>query len=129
MEAEKFLYDADGNIAVRVIIPGTVEGSFTPRGLKDFVVRTISIDDTATQIPTTDLTETDAVSIHNKGTSILYIGPTDTVTADSVVGTTSGWEVPPGGYVGFDLRETAEIWAICETGKSVIVKIMEAGNA
>jgi hypothetical protein len=103
----------------------SVSGTFSPTGLtKGLLVTTMTITDVATKIPLSALLERNAVSIQNKGAEILYLGNSN-VTADSVEGTTSGWEIYAGSYMGFDITDAIDIYGICETGKSVLIKILE----
>lgn len=100
-------------------------GSLTLSGLNiDWLPTTMTVGDTATPIPATPLTERNSIIIYNQGAEKLYIGKSN-VTADSVVGTTSGWQIPANSYFALDVRDTIVIYGICETGKTTQLQILE----
>jgi len=105
---------------------GAVVGSFTPSGLfTDWVITTMDVGDVAIALPILALTGSNSIIIHNKSaTETLYIGKSN-VTADTVNGTTSGWEIPKNSYYALDVKNNIVIYGRCETGKTVKVKIME----
>ncbi len=105
----------------------TSKGTFVPTGLSvGGENTTIDIGDTATLLPATPLTDRNALSVHNTdSTEFLYVGFDSGVTADSVVGTTSGRQVGPGLALNFDVRDGVVLYAIAETGKTIRVHIME----
>lgn len=85
----------------------------------------MSVGDTELALPVIPLTDRNSIIIHNKsGTEKVYIGKTG-VTADTIVGTTSGWEIPANSYYALDVKDTIAIYGICESGKTAIVKVME----
>lgn len=104
----------------------TAKGTFSPTGLStDWIITTLDVTDTATLLPATALVGRNALSIYNTSeTDFVFIGKSN-VTADNVVGTTSGWDLPPKGYMNFDVKDNISIYAIAETGKTIRVKIME----
>ena len=128
-ERRKFDINDDNEVIVRT----SAEGEFSSSGLKNgFKITTIEITDSASKLPTTPFSDRNALSVHNKSsTDILYLGPDNTVTADTVVGVTSGWEVPVNNKVNFDIKDidpqsvNINIWAIAPTGKTITVKILE----
>lgn len=107
-------------------IVDAITGSFSPSGLtKEFKNTTMLVGDVATKIPATPLTDRNAMAIYNgHATKTLYIGNSN-VTADTVVGTTSGWKIDAGSYLQLDIKETIEMYAIYEGGVSAMVQIME----
>lgn len=111
---------------VNVIAGSGVTGSFTLSGLRtDFEVTTQDVTDTAAKMPATPLTDRNSISIVNlSATDTLYIGKS-TVTADSVIGTTSGWEVGPLEGFNTDITDEIELWGRAEAGKTVRIKILE----
>lgn len=115
-ETEKF--NDDGEVRVT--------GEFTPSGLTTAMrVTTLIVGDTAIAIPTVGLTDRNAISIHNKSaTDLVYLGNSD-VTADTVVGTTSGWELLTESFINIDVTNGIPIYARCETGKTATIKILE----
>ena len=121
-EFYKFGLNDDGEVFVRT----SVTGEITPTGLKtDWIITTISVSTSAIKIPTTNLGSRNAISIHNLDASkILYIGPDNTVTANAIVGTTSGWEIGPGNFLNFDITDAIDIYAIAPSG-TILVKVLE----
>lgn len=109
----------------RLRTSGTLTGELTPSGLKTAGKNTtIDISTTAVMLPSTALLKRNALSIHNtSSTDILYIGFDNTVTADNVVGNTSGRQVGAGQIINFDVTDAVAIWAIANT--SIRVHIME----
>ena len=109
----------------RLRTTGTITGEISPSGLKTAGKNTtMDIGTTAVQLPSSPLSERNALSIHNTSTTdILYIGFDNTVTADSVVGNTSGRQVGAGQIINFDVTDAVAIWAIAAT--TIRVQIME----
>lgn len=119
--------DQRGRLHVKVDeITGNLEGQFSPTGLKVAIkTTTADITDTATTLPLISLTGRNSMVIHNKSVSeTLYIGNSD-VTADSVLGTTSGHEVLPGETFAIDITDQIVLYGIAPTGKTIRVKITE----
>lgn len=119
-----FINDSGGNVARNVTFSGGI--SAVPSGLRnDFKITTMDVTDTQTAIPVTPLTDRNAMSIFNMSTTdTLYIGKTG-VTADAVLGNTSGWEIGPQESFNSDVKDTIVFYAIAATGKTIRVKIME----
>jgi len=119
-----FINDGNGNVARNVTFGGSINA--TPSGLQnDFLVTTMNVSDTATQIPASPLTDRNAISIQNLDTiETLYVGKLN-VTADSVVGTTSGWEVGAGETLNLSCKDTIIFYGRCQAGKTVMVKVFE----
>lgn len=105
---------------------GTISGEFTPTGLHTAIlVTTLDVPDTAVPLPTTAYTGRNSMVVHNKSaTDTLYVGPA-TVTADNVIGTTSGHEVGPGETFAIDIQDDIILYGRAETGKTIRVKITE----
>lgn len=130
-EMNKFVLNTDGEHAVRVVptaVPGatpiTVE-SQVPALEGDFSVVTLQINDTAQLLPVASFVDCRAISIQNKSqTDTIYFSSNPLVTADTVLGVTSGWEIPPNETFNTDIKDTAVIYAITESGKTAIVKLM-----
>ena len=127
-EHDAFCLDSDGLTAKRTcteITGGTIDVEATPGGLSGgFLVTTLDIGDTATLIP---VTSSNSISIANMDlVDTLYIGPANTVTADSIVGSTSGWEIGQGETINLDFKETVEVYAISPTGTTIRIKVFEA---
>jgi len=106
-----------------VVICGDITTTFS--GLStDWKTTTISIGTSELALPLSSLTGRNSVTIHNTSNSkTLFLGPTG-VTADSVVGTTSGLEIPPDGRLQIDITNAIPVFAIAASG-TVIVKITE----
>lgn len=126
-EFQKFC-EVNGETAVRTCT--TIEGGSidsTPSGLQnDFKTTTMNVGDVAIPIPATPLVDRNSLSIVNlDSVETLYIGDSN-VTADRVVGNTSGWEVGAGETLNFDVKDTIIIYGRCETGKTILVKVLEA---
>lgn len=126
-EFQKFC-EVNGETAVRTCTTlegGTIDA--TPSGLQnDFRTTTMLIGDVAASIPATPLSDRNSLSIANLDLAeTLYIGDSN-VTADRVVGITSGWEVGPGETLNFDVKDTIIIYGRAESGKSIMVKVLEA---
>lgn len=100
-----------------------VTGEIRPQGLSVAgEVTVISVSTSAVKLPTTALTDRNAISIHNKSASTtLYIGFSSSVTADDT--STGGWEVPPGNYFNTDVTPDVEIWGISTA--AITVKVLE----
>lgn len=117
-----------GDVGLDVnLIGGVVSGTFSPTGLKvAFKVTTADITDTASQLPLTPLTGRNSMVIHNlSSTDTLFIGPSSSVTADRVLGTTSGHEVFPGETFAIDITNAVILYGIAPAGKTIRVKISE----
>ena len=115
-----------GDGAEYYLLTKILDAIFQMSGLsKDWRISTILLTDVAQALPTTALTDRNSVIIHNKSaTEKVYIGKTN-VTADTVVGITSGWEIPANSYYALDVKDTIVIYGICETGKTATIKVME----
>jgi hypothetical protein len=124
LERRKFDLNDDSEVIVRT--SADITGEITPSGLNVAVkITTLTVGTTAVKLPTTALTNRNAIAIHNKSSSFtLYVGPS-TVTADSVTGTTSGWEVTADSFVQLDITDAVEIYGRCASGESAQVKVME----
>jgi len=100
-------------------------GTFSPTGLNiDQRITTMVVGDSALPLPAVPLAGRNELVIHNKGPEVLYIGKSN-VTADTVVGTTSGFEIVSGGFQNISITENVVMYGICESGKSTTVKVWE----
>lgn len=108
------------------VTDGVITGSFTPSGLKiAFLPTVLDVGDTAVPLPTTPLTDRNSMVITNhSATDILYVGNSD-VTADLVIGTTSGHQINPGEGWGPDIQDDIVLYGRAETGKTIRVQISE----
>jgi hypothetical protein len=125
-EHNKFDLNSDSEVAVRVIADG-VDVTATPAGLRNsFLVTTLDVTSTAIALPTSPLTDRNAMTIRNlSATDSLYIGPANTVTATETVGTLSGRKILPGEDFNIDVKDTVVIYGIAESGKTVRVQVFE----
>jgi len=90
------------------------------------ITTTIDIPDTATLIPTTNFGRRGSVSVHNTdGALTLFVGFNNTVTADNVLGTTSGEEIGPGDKLVFDAGDDITLFGISVAASTIRVKITE----
>jgi len=105
---------------------GTVTGDLTPSGLRTAIrTTTMDVTDVATPLPAIALTSRNAMTVHNKsGVDTLYIGNSN-VTADTVIGTTSGLEVNPNDAFNTDITANIILYGIAPAGKTIRVKVTE----
>lgn len=94
-----------------------------PSGLRTSIKNTtLSIGTTAVPIPAIALSNRNSINVYNKGTSILYVGPSN-VTADDNA-STGGWEVEANSYFSLDITDGIVLYGIRAT-LSEAVKVME----
>lgn len=124
LEKEKFDLNDDGEVIVRTQIAGGNINA-VPSGLRTALrTTTLQISTTAIKLPATPLANRNSISIFNKSeTETIYIGQDNTVTADTVAGVTSGWEIPPLGTLNVDITDEVELWGI--TTGTFLIKILE----
>ena len=113
--------EIDGETHVRT----TAKGEFTFSGLsKELKVTTLMVTTTATAIPLTPLDDRNSMEVHNlSATETLYVGNAD-VTADAVIGTTSGKEIPPLSYWSIDIKNAIILYGRAAT-TPIMIKVME----
>jgi hypothetical protein len=88
-----------------------------------FKASQITVTDVATLIPSANLSNRKAVSILNySNVNWIYIGGSDVT-----VGT--GYPIQPYQGIPFDLGSGSQLYAICETGKTADVRILEVDNS
>lgn len=133
LEKDKFIEDVDLGTAVKTLTKLTGTGTIgdvnisAPTG--PFRNTVVLVTDVATAFPAVPLADRASLSIQNKSaTNTVYVGPDNTVTADTVVGTTSGFEIGPDASSNFDLDDTNDIYFICEAGKTALLKITEVAS-
>lgn len=86
---------------------------------------TMTVTDVATALPAVPLVNRNAMSVVNlDAAEVLYIGNA-TVTANRVIGTTAGWEIPAQEGFNLDVTDSIVIYGIAEAGKTILVKILE----
>lgn len=88
---------------------------------------TLQVTDTASKIPNTPRENRNTLAIQNFSTTdTIYIGTSSSVTAGRNIGsTTDGWEIGPLETWNDLVTEDVDIWAITDTGKTVLIKVLE----
>jgi len=118
----------DDNFKTRYALRVTGEnfsGSFTPSGLSIDQKNTVmDVTNVATAMPLVALTDRNSISIRNLDlVKTLYIGKAN-VTADTINGNTSGWQVGPNETYNVDLTDAIIIYGVVEAG-SIKVQVRE----
>jgi hypothetical protein len=100
-------------------------GNFTLSGLSlDQENTVMDIGTTAVPLPASPLVSRNSLAIRNLSlTETLYIGKAD-VTADTVNGSTSGWQVGPNETYNVDIRDTILVYGVVASG-TIKVQIRE----
>ena len=106
--------------------PIIADGTFTFSGFrKTFLTTTMDVGDVAIEMPPVPTVDRNSISVANLSqTETVYIGNID-VTADQVLGTTSGHELPPNESFNLDIAADVILYARCESGKVARIKITE----
>lgn len=122
-EYQKFDIDPDdGHVIVRTSTKGTFKFSGLSIGTR---ITTMDVGDTPVAIPATPYADRNAMSVSNTSqVDTLYIGNVD-VTADTEIGTTSGWECGPNENFNCDISDAVVLYAVAPTGKTIRIKVME----
>ena len=109
------------------VLGGTVTGELSPTGLKNGGrMTTMEVTDTATMLPPVALTGRNSMKVTNLSTTeTMYVGFDALVTADRAIGNTAGDELGPNEAINFDVTDEVPIYAIAESGKTILIKIME----
>jgi hypothetical protein len=109
------------------VIGGTVTGELTLSGLRIAGRNTtMNVLDVATVIPAIPLASRNTITVTNmSGTDTLYIGFDTGVTADSVIGITSGFPVGPQQGFNLDVTDEVELYGIAEAGKTIKIIVTE----
>lgn len=100
-------------------------GTFTPSGLQTNIrTTTLDVSTTAQLLPTIALENRNSLIVYNSSqTDKLYLGGSD-VTADMVLGTTSGYELAPQSFFNIDITDDIVLYGIVSNG-TVRVKVTE----
>ncbi|MGV8130854.1 MAG: hypothetical protein ACP5N7_02010 [Candidatus Pacearchaeota archaeon] len=102
--------NADGSINV-------VSSDYVPNGA--ILATAVSADDTAAKpLPATALTARRVIDVQNRGPHSIFVG-------GSAVSTTSGVEISKGGNKEFEVGPSQIVYAICATGKTADVRVLE----
>lgn len=90
----------------------------------NFTTGAITITDTATKIPTTNIDNRKAISVFNMSQNadeIIYLGGAGVTTA-------TGYPLQPSQGLPFDLSSGASLYGIVATGQSVNLRYIEIDN-
>lgn len=88
-----------------------------------FQATAVTVTDVATKLPTVNLDNRKAITVFNaSNTNWLYLGNSDVTTA-------TGYPVLPYQGLPFDMCAGAQLYGICETGKTATIKVLEVDNA
>lgn len=122
---KKSAYIPDDTKKTRYALRTSSTGTFTPTGLKTaFKVTTMEIGVTPVALPVTALSGRNSMEVHNLDTARrVYIGNSN-VTADAVVGTTSGKELDASSFWSVDVTDQIILYGIVASG-TALVKITE----
>jgi len=114
-EAGRLLTDVAGSLNLQ------------PSGLNTaMITTTMNVTDVAGKLPVIPLTDRNSIIIHNTDTvNTIYIGTSSEVVAGRTIGTTSGYELAPQSYFNIDVTEDIEIYGVAESGKTILVKVLE----
>ena len=103
-------------------------GEFSSSGLKK-AIRTckITITDEATKIPVTPLTDRNTISVRVMGTAWVYFGKATVSVEGDVDGEDAGYPKMQFEEMSVDIKDNpaVEMYAICEAGKSCVVRVIE----
>lgn len=122
-EHDKFLWDTELGTVVKTLTK-IFGGEITILSPQTFKVTTIKVTDTPTLLPRTPGSL--AVDFRNMSETVtVYKGPENSVTADLVEGTTSGWQIGPGEGDNFSLLEQGEIWLVAPATKEALFQFRE----
>ncbi len=104
----------------------TSKGEFSPTGLKtDLLTTTMSVGTTPVKLPATALVGRNSIELHNLDLSLtLYVGKTSSVTADAIIGTTSGKEIDAGSFWSLDITPDIDLYGVVASG-SILLKVTE----
>lgn len=103
------------------VVGGVVSGTFSFSGLStDLRTQAITVTDSPTKIPTTALANRNSISVRVWGSSTVYFG-------DTSVDVSNGYPKLYSEEIILDIKDNAsvELWAVCDTGQSCEVRIME----
>lgn len=82
----------------------------------------VTVTATATKLPSTNLTNRKAITLFNMSeTDIVYLGNSDVTTAN-------GYPLERRQGLPLDLSTGAQIYGICESGKTAEVRVLEVDN-
>lgn len=116
-----FTLDDDGYVVRRT----SAKGEFKPQGMTDFKLTTMEVTDVETALPSAALLDRRSLTIFNTSASeVLYFNKTG-VVADRSLGNDAGWEIQPNSSINIDFAADVPIYAIAESGKTIVVKLME----
>ncbi len=97
----------------------------------DFLITTMLVTDTVTTIPATPAANRIGVEIENLGIAVggtgetLFWNTSAVVTTVTAVGTSFGKRLRPNESSNFELSGGKNIYAVAETGKTVLIQVTE----
>jgi len=108
------------------VMGGSITGAFTPSGLRIALKNTtMDVTDVATPLPAVAIANRNAITIRNLSlVDTVYIGNLN-VTADRILGNTSGGELGPNESWNVDITDSIVLYGRTEAGKTARIKIME----
>lgn len=123
MEKDKFTTDTAGARAVNTVVGG---GSLAPVGLSTGgrVTSLTLTDGTWVKLPTTALTNRNAVGFQNDTASYIYVN-FDLDGDPNTQGYTTGWKIPSGGEFFVDLTGAVDVWVLPESGTTPTITVLE----
>lgn len=110
-----------GPLSIASMPPIVISGLYNA-----MLVTTLNVVDVAAPIPSSALADRNSITITNlSATDTIYISSSPLVTADRVVGTTSGHEIGPLESFNINITDAIILYAISESGKTILTKVME----
>lgn len=109
----------DGTDFLAINADGSVNAQTVPAAMDTWQTSTVSASSVVAEIAATPLANRLSIIIQNLGNHDCYIGEDNTVTISS------GIMVPAGSSMRFPYGASANIWAICDTGKTASLRIAE----
>lgn len=93
-----------------------VDGSFSPSGLKNSGLHTeVSINDsTWVALPSTALTDRNAIAVQNNTNVVVYINHSNSATIQT------GMRIQPGGERTYDIKDTIVIYGMSDSGNQTL---------
>ena len=88
-----------------------------------FANEAVTVTDTATKLPTTNLENRKAITVfNNSNTNRVYLGGSGVTVA-------TGYPLLPYQGLPWDLSSGAQLYGICDTGKTADVRVCEVDNS
>lgn len=88
-----------------------------------FANEAVTVTDTATALPTTNLSNRKAITVfNNSNLNRVYLGGSGVTTAN-------GYPLLPYQGLPLDLSDGAQLYGICDTGKTADCRVLEVDNS